>query len=74
MELQGTDVINTAREYEQRNFEEVQGLGLWFALRLGLGLGLELGWGKKSNGVSVNFLWSFFSFFAVLLGSVHDVL
>ena len=37
MELQETDVINNAREYKERNYEELQGLGL------GLGLIFRVG-------------------------------
>ena len=46
MEREGSDVINTAREYNERNYEELQGLGLGF--EFGVGLGLVLGLKKES--------------------------
>ena len=36
MEQQGTDVINTAMEYIQKNYEKLQGLGLELEIELGL--------------------------------------
>ena len=36
----GTEVINTAREYKERNYEKLLGRGLGFVLGLGLALGL----------------------------------
>ena len=36
MDLQVTDVINTTREYKERNDEKLQGFGLGFELGLGL--------------------------------------
>ena len=42
MSRQGTDAINTAREYEERNYEKLQGLGLEFELGARVGVGVEL--------------------------------
>ena len=36
MDLQGTDVINTAREYKERDYEKMRGFGLGIAFWLGL--------------------------------------
>ena len=47
MELQGTDVILTARECKERNNEKLQGFRLRFEFGLELRLGLELGFGLK---------------------------
>ena len=39
--IEGTDVISTPSEFNERDYEKLQGLGLGFELWLGSGLGLE---------------------------------
>ena len=41
MELQETDVINSAREYKETSYEKLQRFGLWFELGRSFGLRLE---------------------------------
>ena len=43
------DAINTAKEYKERNYGDLQWFGLGKELRLGQGLGLELEFGGKKE-------------------------
>ena len=51
-EFQGNNVLIAAREYKERNYEELQALGLGF--ELGLGLGARVRDGVKKRRASIN--------------------